>query len=95
MVSIVFVHGINGGPHSTWFKCNCMWPKDLLPHRIPKARIMTYGYDAKFLNTAATASIRDIAMTILSDLANIRGKTEVSSQHILNLISYSLKTTEF
>lgn len=31
----------------TWTKDGVLWPKKLLPKKIPSARILTYGYDAK------------------------------------------------
>lgn len=54
MNSIVLVHGITGSRESTWTWENkgekVFWPKDLLPSDLPKARIMTFGYDADVIN---------------------------------------------
>jgi hypothetical protein len=76
--SILFIHGINGGSQSTWTKDGCMWPKDLLPAKIPEARILTFGYDAKFIRTTAGASLRDIAKNLLFELAVNRTQIEVN-----------------
>lgn len=47
-VDVVFFHGLRGGRETTWTArgTNICWPRDLLHHGLPLARIMTYGYDA-------------------------------------------------
>ncbi|RMD42293.1 hypothetical protein DV735_g2857, partial [Chaetothyriales sp. CBS 134920] len=49
-VDVVLVHGLNGGPYSTWatHKPEVFWPVDLLPRMLEeqRCRILTYGYDA-------------------------------------------------
>jgi hypothetical protein len=77
MVSIVAVHGINGGSWKTWESKKVMWLKDLLPAKIPEARIMTFGYDAMFISAQDSATIEQHAMTVLGGLADIRTSDEV------------------
>lgn len=58
--SIVFVHGLMGDPIKTWAKGDVLWPKDVLSKSFPRARIMTYGYDAdvaKFFQRVAAVSV--------------------------------------
>jgi protein SERAC1 len=44
--SIIFVHGLTGNRESTWtHKNGTFWP-ELLAAAIPRASVMTYGYDA-------------------------------------------------
>lgn len=38
---ICFVHGLSGHRINTWSDGKIMWPRDLLPEKIPNARIMT------------------------------------------------------
>jgi protein SERAC1 len=41
------VHGLTGNRENTWTHQNkLLWPRDLLAHDIPDARVMTFGYDA-------------------------------------------------
>lgn len=45
-----------------------MWPRDLLPHVIPTARVMTFGYDSKWAFSPSTADIKDFALDLLNRL---------------------------
>ncbi|KAK4225626.1 Alpha/Beta hydrolase protein [Podospora fimiseda] len=51
-VDIVFVHGVNGDKVDTWTwkdgNPHMFWPQKLLPDTLPKARILSFGYNAKF-----------------------------------------------
>ncbi|KAF2189847.1 hypothetical protein K469DRAFT_466043, partial [Zopfia rhizophila CBS 207.26] len=47
---IVFVHGLCGHHRATWTRGEIFWPKDLLPLTCPKARILSFGYNAKFIH---------------------------------------------
>jgi hypothetical protein len=73
--SIVFVHGFNGHPKSTWFDMNSgfYWPYELR-NVISKARVMTFGYDARIqvLATKNLMGIHDHAVNLLGRLRNER-----------------------
>ncbi|EXJ74810.1 uncharacterized protein A1O5_01506 [Cladophialophora psammophila CBS 110553] len=60
-VDFVFIHGITGSQTATWTAENdqgvkVLWPRDLLPDKIPDCRVIMYGYDANVVNFWAEAS---------------------------------------
>lgn len=54
------------------------WPRDLLPEKVPNARIMVWGYDSRIvsLSKTSTATTFDHAETLLCDIVSLRGHTE-------------------
>ena len=86
-VDIVFVHGLRGSAYRTWSKGDICWPRDLLKDDIPRARVITWGYDsdvANFFSYASKESIFGHADTLLGDLARLR-------QDIVNNICHIYK----
>jgi hypothetical protein len=84
-LSIVAVHGLNGHCEKTWTAGNGVnsvnWLRDLLPHDLPNARILSWGYDA---NTHSRSRVScqylfDHARTLVSDLCLERQITQVRS----------------
>ena len=55
-----------------------MWLRDLLPQVMPSVRVMTYGYNASFLNYTAIQDVRPIAAKLLTELADLRSGKSVS-----------------
>ncbi|ENH67151.1 hypothetical protein FOC1_g10002784 [Fusarium oxysporum f. sp. cubense race 1] len=47
-LDICFIHGLSGNRDKTWTAPGQPnpWPAELLPSRLAKARLLTYGYDA-------------------------------------------------
>lgn len=84
--SLVAIHGLNGHAFHTWThrKSEVMWLRDLLPELVPNIRIMTYGYNARFLNFAAQQDLRNVTMKLLTELVDLRQSEQV-------LIGISLK----
>ena len=79
--SIVAIHGLDGHPEWSWTAENgTFWFRDLLPNKIPHARILTYGYDANTRGQQqfASGSTYDLARGLLSSLATQRQATGVS-----------------
>ena len=79
--SIVAVHGLDGHLEKSWTADNgVLWLRDLLPERIPHARILTYGYDAytRGRDRLAKESLHDLANDLVSSLATERRISKVS-----------------
>ncbi|KAM0228216.1 hypothetical protein ACHAPO_010864, partial [Fusarium lateritium] len=73
IVDIVAIHGLNGHYYKTWSTSSTNgsrlnWLEDMLPERIPNARIMSYGYNANVQFSKSTAGIGDFVEGLLSDL---------------------------
>ncbi|KAG8825901.1 hypothetical protein FRC17_008464 [Serendipita sp. 399] len=57
IVDIVAIHGLDGHREKSWTaEDGTMWLRDLLPHKFPDARILTYGYDADTRSFAHTST---------------------------------------
>lgn len=77
LVDIIFVHGLTGDSYNTWLEAESgiYWPVHLLSRDVPKARIMTFGYDAdvtKFLGPVSQNNLHDHAAALLGELAAVR-----------------------
>ncbi|KAF3482081.1 uncharacterized protein GIQ15_04840 [Arthroderma uncinatum] len=92
-VDIYFIHGLTGNRDSTWTGHGQLepWPKTLLPSRLPRARILTYGYDAYVLRAPSGSSNRliDHAMNLLNDLTRDRARNDASSRPLI-FVAHSL-----
>ena len=76
------MHGLTGNRETTWtYKRSefvVFWPKDLLPDDLPKARVITFGYDADVIGVLSTTggnSLRDHGTSLAEDLAMKRIRT--------------------
>ena len=86
--SIVAVHGLNGDQLRTWTvvdgkdeeeNVGVNWLRDLLPYRVPGARIMTFGFHADVRGNTSSVSIKENARSLLSYLVTERHTEEESS----------------
>lgn len=90
-VDIVFVHGLNGHPYSTWASKsgnNVFWPVDLLPEILEskRVRLLTYGYNAgvhAFTDGTSNDRIHHHAETLASSLAANRSLRECLERPII------------
>jgi protein SERAC1 len=93
IVDICFVHGLTGNRNSTWTAPgqSTPWPKTLLPPKLSKTRILTYGYDAYIVRNSAVSLNRliDHATNLLNDLTTERACCNASSRAII-FVAHSL-----
>ncbi len=92
-VDICFIHGLTGGRISTWTASgqSLPWPKVLIPPKIARARILTYGYDAFLVrkSVASTNRLIDHATNLLVDLTTDRASCNASSRPLI-FVAHSL-----
>ncbi|KAL4891316.1 hypothetical protein BDV59DRAFT_183051 [Aspergillus ambiguus] len=92
-VDICFVHGLTGDRITTWTAQGQYnpWPKTLLPSKLSKARILTYGYDAYVVRKSVPGSNRliDHATNLLNDLTTDRVLHNAASRPII-FVTHSL-----
>ena len=63
--------------------------RDLLPKALPDVRIMTYGYNAAFLNLSAEQDIRSISAKLSSELVDLRRDEKVRFERFNTITSIS------
>jgi hypothetical protein len=83
---------LRGDRTDTWSYKETCWPKDFLPQDIPKARVMTFGYDvdtAKVIDTASNATLRNHGAALIYDLAMDRSD-EKAERRPLIFVAHSL-----
>ncbi|KAI9928631.1 hypothetical protein MW887_001846 [Aspergillus wentii] len=78
-VDIVFVHGLMGNAHRTWYheKEDVYWPKDLLGADLQDARTMVFGYEVDVWrpwNQVSQESISGYSADLLGCLSGYRRK---------------------
>ena len=92
-VDICFIHGLTVNRETTWTAHgqSAPWPKTLLPPELPKARILTYGYDAYVVRAwvASENRLADHATNLLSDLIGNREKCKALSRPLI-FVAHSL-----
>jgi hypothetical protein len=87
--SVIFIHGLTGDRERTWTATGQTeaWPKTLLPTALPKARVLTFGYDAYVTGLRDLVSKNRIgqhAKDLLGKLAICRGMDDtVIIPHVL------------
>jgi protein SERAC1 len=92
-VDICFIHGLTGNRDSTWTSHgqSSPWPSSLLPSKLSKARVLTYGYDAYIVRKSVASSncLVDHATNLLHDLTTDRAASNASSRPLV-FIAHSL-----
>jgi len=90
LVDIVFIHGLTGNSYNTWLhrQSGVHWPRDLVKHDIPNARVLSWGYDAdvaSFWGHASSNQLAEHARNLLGDLTRLRVETNSVSAGRIHL----------
>jgi len=90
-VDVVAITGLGGHAMGSFRSTDgsFLWLRDVLPKTLPKARILTYGYDTALLENESKESIRDLAKVFLDALAGFRYRTK-TQRRPLCFIAHSL-----
>ncbi|KAG0127046.1 hypothetical protein HOY82DRAFT_593498 [Tuber indicum] len=90
-VDIIAVHGLGGHAFRSWIHeaTDKMWLRDFLPHQVPRARIATFGYDARVARSRAVVESLDSAQSLLVDVKLLRSTPEERERPLV-LIGHSL-----
>jgi len=91
-VDLVFVHGLWGHREKTWTADGTSggpWPQTLLPGKIPEARILTFGYDARPIDVLGMVSnnrVGNHARNLLAALATHREDDNTNDRPIIFIV---------
>ncbi|KAH7237701.1 uncharacterized protein BKA55DRAFT_578152 [Fusarium redolens] len=89
-VDICFIHGLSGNRDKTWTAHGQPnpWPAELLPSRLAKARLLTYGYDAYVVKKSVSSTNRliDHANNLLHDLTAERSSSNTINRPIIFIV---------
>lgn len=89
-LDICFIHGLSGNRDKTWTAPGQPnpWPAELLPTRLAKARLLTYGYDAYVLKRSVSSTNRliDYANNLLHDLAAERASSGTVNRPLIFVV---------
>ncbi|KAF5977752.1 hypothetical protein FCOIX_6349 [Fusarium coicis] len=89
-LDICFIHGLSGNRDKTWTAPGQPnpWPTELLPSRLAKARLLTYGYDAYVLRKSVSSTNRliDHANNLLHDLAAERTSSGIIDRPLIFVV---------
>ncbi|KAG8530313.1 uncharacterized protein KY384_004815 [Bacidia gigantensis] len=79
--SVVIIHGLNGHAQRTFTHPETFvyWPQDILPEKVPSARVLTYGYNSSTKNLVEGQNVLDIALQLMVNLKDFR--REKAEQH--------------
>ncbi|KAI0553102.1 hypothetical protein F4679DRAFT_495170 [Xylaria curta] len=92
-IEIIFIHGLTGDSYRTWLHpSGIYWPTDLLSEDIPRARILSFRYDAdvaKIAGAVGQGSLRNHASTLVAEYAALRAGTSKRPKRLI-LIAHSL-----
>jgi len=93
IVDIIFVHGLTGNSHGTWFdaKSGVHWPSTVLVDDVLDARIFCFGYDAditSFWGYSSRNRLAEHAKALMGDVVREREETDTvrNNCHSLNPI---------
>ena len=67
------MHGLNPTnrefhAEATWSKGDKLWLRDFLPEKLPKARVLLFGYNSNVAFETSSAGVREQAENLLNRL---------------------------
>lgn len=96
VVDIFAVHGLGGHYERTWTSKSggdstppCNWLKDLLPDRVPNARIMSFGYNSAVALSRSIGDVKMFGEQLLNKVLQER-RTEQERKRSVIFICHSL-----
>ncbi|KAK3937941.1 hypothetical protein QBC46DRAFT_451524 [Diplogelasinospora grovesii] len=77
LLDVVVVHGLNGDCMDSWTDTSkrgnaTMWPRDLLPEKLPGVHVMTFQYNSSVIGNTSVHGVRDNAIRLISVLRDAR-----------------------
>ncbi|RMJ26426.1 hypothetical protein PHISP_02698 [Aspergillus sp. HF37] len=72
-IDIIAIHGLNPKNKSrvaerSWEADDKLWLRDFLPRRLPRARILLFGYNSRVGKQSSAAGVREQAQTLLNKI---------------------------
>jgi hypothetical protein len=90
-VDIIAVTGLGGHALGSFRSADgtTVWLRDFAPQDIPRARVITYGYDTSVADSDSNQGVRELAHTLLNGLVDFRQRTQ-TKQRPLIFVCHSL-----
>lgn len=91
-VDIVAITGLGGHALGSFRSTDgaSVWLRDFAPSDIPSARLITYGYHTKVVDSHSNQGVDDLGRTLLGDLANFRIQTQTPQKRPILFLCHSL-----
>lgn len=90
-VDVIAVTGLGGHALGSFRSADgvSVWLRDFAPEDVPRARIITYGYNTTVVDSESNEGVHDLASTLLDRLVSFRRNTE-TQQRPLCFVCHSL-----
>lgn len=81
-VDIIAVTGLGGHALGSFRSADgvSVWLRDFAPEDVPRARIVTYGYNTAVIDSESNEGVHDLASTLLDRLVSFRRNTETQQR---------------